>query len=94
MYSNQCHADVTLTHFISNIRGCNCSLLCLSYQWTGSGPNGAAGVPALCPVVEAAVREHANAQTQPHSLEVTGVKEMTYKLIFATVILVLVSAFS
>lgn len=57
-------------------------------QWTGSGPHGAAGAPALCPVGEAAVRGHANAQTQPHSLEVTDVKETTYKLIFATAILV------
>lgn len=57
-------------------------------QWTGSGPRGAAGVPALYLVEEAAGREHATAQTQPHSLGVTNVKDPTYRLIFATVILV------
>lgn len=57
-------------------------------QWMGSGPRGAAGVPAPCPVEEAAGRERATAQTQPHSLGATNVKEMTYKLIFATVIFV------
>ena len=58
----------------------------------GSGPCGAAGVPAPCPVEEAAGRERATAQTQPRSLGVTNAKETTYKLIFATVILVRVSA--
>lgn len=67
-------------------------MLYLSCQWMGSGPRGAAGVPAPCPVEEAAGREHATAQTQPHSSGATNVKEMTCKLIFATVILVQVSA--
>lgn len=67
-------------------------MLCLSPQWTGSGRHGAAGAPAPCPAGEAAGRERAAAQTQPHSSGVTNAKETTYKLIFATVILVRVSA--
>lgn len=67
-------------------------MLCLSNQWTGSGPRGAAGVPALYLVEEAAGRDHGTAQTQPHNLGVTNVKDPTYRLIFATVILVPVSA--
>lgn len=58
----------------------------------GSGRRGAAGAPALCPAGEAAGRERAAAQTQPRSSGVTNVKETTYKLIFATAILVRVSA--
>lgn len=89
---SQFYPDTALICFaVSDVRDGNCPMLGLSLQWMGSGPCGAAGAPAPCPAGEAAGREHVTAQTQPHSLGVTNVKEMTYKLIFVTVIPVQVS---
>lgn len=56
-------------------------------QWMGNGPCGAAGAPAACPAGEAAGRGRATAPTQPRSSGDTSVREVTYKWIFATVIL-------
>lgn len=90
---SQFYPNIALIYLvISDVRDRYCTMLCLSHQWTGSGPPGAAGVPALCPAEEAAGRERATAQTQHRSLEVTNAKETTYKLIFATAIPVQVSA--
>lgn len=51
----------------------------------GSGPPGPVGVPVPYPVEEAPGSGQGTAQTQPHNLGGTNVKEVTYKWTFATV---------